>query len=532
MLIAARRGNRLHAPENTRFALLSAWTTGAQALWLDVRLTGDGQLVTAADPTTERLTQRPGEVASMRLRELRADEYDISRGFPDEGGFHYRADGRPVRFEPFHELLDELPVDAPLIVNAADSSARTQELAGAVAGSLGERGRLNAAVTVAADGALREALRSAGARAFADGDGLGPEDQRALLDSADGLVTAHGDVVEAADSLTDLGRAIADKGAAAILRPSAPVPTASDLAAAGGHSVVHAVLTDSTLALEGMRRSRVHVETNFAGTIVNRRSFAFGYAKPHADTRVWQDDGVHVEVQPYPGHPDPADLSGLERRVLRLEQQMWTAIRDWPFYSGGGFGVTRGIDGDFVAEVAYTVERVAQATTLEMAVVNPDPGAHVEGSPLSPRQQDPFYDPHGCPPFVGAEHDEADGFRINWNLGHEYMNNQYGPPCGDGTALGGELRLERRGRYFSAYYRTPQTPGWICTGVARNDSLNERVFLRCAGKRWRQERPAADGGGDDNDGYYEIIPNRWRFGPLSVRLVGAVAAPDEEVAGT
>lgn len=523
MLIAARRGNRLHAPENTRFALLSAWTTGAQALWADVRLTGDRQLVAAADPTTDRVAGRPGEVASMALRDLRATEYDVSSGFPDGGGYRYRAPGRSVRFEPFEELLDELPPDAPLIVNAADAAGRTQELADAVAGALSERGRLEGAVTVAADAEVRQALRAAGARAYADGDGLDPEEQRALLDAADGLVTAHGDVLGSDGALSELGRAIDEAGAGTILRPPQPVCSLADIEAAARHPLVHAVLTDSTLALEGLRSSRVHVESSFAGTTVNRRSFAFGYAKPHPDTRVWQDDGVHVQVQLYPGNPSPDEGAGLKRRVMRLEQQMWTALRDWPFYSGGGFGVTRGIDGDFVAEVAYTVARVAQATTLEMAVVNVDPGAHVAESPDSPREQDPFYDPHGAPPFVGAEHDEADGFRINWNLGHEYMNNQYGPPCGDGTALGGELRLERRGPYFSAYYRNPETPGWICTGVARNDSLNQRVYLRCVGKRWRQERPGEEGGG-----YYEIIPNRWRFGPLSVRLLRAVATSQEE----
>lgn len=196
-------------------------------------------------------------------------------------------------------------------------------------------------------------------------------------------------------------------------------------------------------------------------------------------------------------------------------------MRDWPFYSGGGLGVVRGIDGDFVAEVSYRIARVAQATTLEMAVVNADPGAHVARSPRTGRDQDPFYDPHGCPPFVGVEHDEDDGFRINWNLGHEYLNNQYGTPCGEGTALAGDLRLERRGSFFAGYYRNPATPGWVCVGVARNESLNHRVFLRCAGKRWRQER--ADGG------WHDIIPNHWQFGPLRIRQVGALAVPEREV---
>ena len=524
MLIAAHRGNRLQAPENTRFALLSAWTTGAHALWIDVRLSADLQLVAAADPTTERVTGRPGEIATTRLRDLRASEYDVSAGFPDGGGYRYRAAGRPVRFEPLEELLDEMPPDAPLVVNAADAAGRMAQLAEALATALAERDRLDTTIAVASDGDLRSRLRASGVPAYADGEGLGPDEQRALLHDSDGVVAAQGDVIGADGELTALGAAIAERNAGAILRPPRPVPSPADLAAAARHPLVYAVLTDSMLGLEPLRRSRVHVESDFAGRTMNRRSFAFGYAKAHENTRVWQDDGVHVDVQAFTGPTDVPGEAGLEGRVRRLEEQMWTALGDWPFYSGGGVAVTRGIDGDFVAEVAYSVAHVAQATTLEMAVVNADPGAHVPDSPRTPREQDPFYDPHGCPPFVGTEHDEDDGFRINWNLGHEYLNNQYGPPCGDGDALGADLRLERRGPYFSAYYRNAETPGWICTGVVRNDSLNQRVFLRCAGKRWRQERPVDEGGG-----YYDVIPNRWLFGPLSVRLLGALAAFEGEV---
>ena len=155
----------------------------------------------------------------------------------------------------------------------------------------------------------------------------------------------------------------------------------------------------------------------------------------------------------------------------------------------------------------YTVKDVGQATTLEMAVVNVDPGAHMGHLPQTFRDKDSFYDPHGAPPFVGVEHDEDDGFRINWNLGGEYDNNQYGRPVGDGhTPRGARLRLDRRGPYFAAYYRdavdgtgAPLGPNaWVCVGVARNDSLNPVVYLRCVGKRWRQESEA------DPD---EFVPN-------------------------
>jgi hypothetical protein len=165
-----------------------------------------------------------------------------------------------------------------------------------------------------------------------------------------------------------------------------------------------------------------------------------------------------------------------------------------------------GVRGDFAAEVDYTVERVAQATTLEMAALNVDPGAHQSKPPSSFRDKDSFYDPHGAPPYVGVEHDEDDGYRINWNLGSEYDNNQYGKPVGDGKALGARLRLERRGAYFSAYYRNEvDARDWVCCGVTRNHSMNPVVYLRCVGKRWLQESE------EDSSQFMPVIPNHFVF---------------------
>jgi Glycerophosphoryl diester phosphodiesterase family len=527
MLIAARRGNRVHAPENTLISLVSAWTSGADLVQVEVRMTRDAELVVAADPTTIRLTGRDGRIAELSLAELLAPDYDVSVGFPDSGGYRYRdtelSPNRAVRFEPFAELLDELPGPLPLLVLVADDAGREAEVAERVVEALEARTRLEDCVLFGDDPAVVRVLRRCGAPMVGvNGVGRAPGEQAdALTESgADAVLTEAHHVFADGGELTEWGRDLASRHAegsltvGAVLCPREEIPSDELLASAQRHEFVSACLTDSMLDLEHHRPSRTHVAADFAGSTVDRRRFAFGYAKPHADTRVWQENGVHIEVGPYTGPVELPVPPGLEGRVATLEQQMWYALEDWPFYSGGGLAVTRGIDGDFVAEVSYEVERVAQATTLEMAVVNADPGPHVGHSPRTGRDQDPFYDPHGCPPFVGVEHDEDDGYRVNWNLGHLYLNNQYGIPCGDGAAHGADLRLERRGSFFAAYYRNPGTPGWVCVGVADNGSLNRRVFLRCAGKRWRQER--ADGG------WQEIIPNHWRFGPIEVRIVGAM----------
>jgi hypothetical protein len=265
------------------------------------------------------------------------------------------------------------------------------------------------------------------------------------------------------------------------------------------------------------RRGVMVVDEPFAGTALDRERFALGYAKANPYCAVTVNDGVRVTIREYDGGFPPPTQDAEELRLRRLEVGLMFAAKDWPYYSGGGVGLRTGIKGDFAAEVDYTVAAVGQATTLEMAVLNVDPGAHRGKPPVTFRDKDSFYDPHGAPPYVGIEHDEDDGFRINWNLGSEYDNNQYGRPVGDGkTPRAARLRLERRGPFFAAYYRNDvDARDWVCVGTVRNDSLNPVVYLRCVGKRWRQEKE------DDPNEFYPILANEFVFKNLVVtRYVG------------
>jgi hypothetical protein len=263
------------------------------------------------------------------------------------------------------------------------------------------------------------------------------------------------------------------------------------------------------------------IDETFSGTKVNRERFALGYAKANKFAEVTQNDGVHVKISEYDGSFPGIPTNEVDSRLQKLENDMLFVAKDWPYYSGGGLGVVKGIRGDFVAEVDYTMLKTGQASTLEMAVLNVDPGAHQGKPPSSFRDKDSFYDPHGAPPYVGVEHDEDDGYRINWNLGSEYDSNQYGKPVGDGKLpRGARLRLERRGPYFAAYYKTPidadgnilDPKDWVCVGVVRNDSLNPVVYLRCVGKRWRQEQE------DDPKKFKAIPPNHFTFKNLTIIL--------------
>jgi glycerophosphoryl diester phosphodiesterase len=537
MRIAAHRGTRLHAPENTLTALVSGYTGGADVLEFDVQITKDKQLVISHDPTTERLTGQAGVLREMTLADIKAFNFAETFQPRNSPSFHYfdpAAASRKLKIETLPELLDALPDDVELLIELKHDSSLGTGLRDAFVQksieAIDERRLASRVVLYSKDPEnLRLAKQILPALRLAAFDyELSPDERFQLMEEtdADGLVTDLESILQTSGQLTELGEQLeaayesGKRSLGAILYPKNGVFTQEQFEALHSRKFVWSLSTDSMIDIAPLvGRQRSMVKESFAGSKVNRDLFAFGYAKANKYAKVFQDDGVHVEISEYDGGFPSPPANQVERRLQALENEMMYVAKDWKFYSGGGFGLMRGIKGDFAAEIEYTVANVAQATTLEMAVLNVDPGAHQADTPTSFRGKDSFYDPHGAPPYVGVEHDENDGYRINWNLGSEYDNNQYGKPVGDGkTPRGARLRLERRGAFFSAYYRNPideqgnplEPRDWVCVGIVRNDSLNPVVYLRCVGKRWRQE--------DENNPseFMPIIPNHFIFKNLTV----------------
>lgn len=522
MRIVAHRGNRLHAPENTRVALASGYTAGADMLSFELQVSKDGHLV-----VSNNLPVGTGAVSGLTLAELR--KLDFSKTFQPRNSPDFRYYTNPARLlavETFPAILESLPDDAEFLIQLKhEPTLPSKERDAFLRNALEAIERFHIAtrtVVYARDtGTLREARRWAPQLRLASFAPELPGDEQLVLmvsAGADALITSLDDVLSAGN-LTPFGQLLerahrdGNLSLGAILSPMRPggVFTEAEWLALSDRPFAWAIMTDSMLDVGFCRDGIALVDASFRGTAIDRDHFVFGYAKANCFGNVYQSDGVHLEIAEFPPFPRPP-TDPLEQRFTAIETKLHYAARDWPYYSGGGLGVTGGIRGDFAAEVDYTVERVQQATMLEMAVVNVDPGSHQAKPPKSFRNKDSFFDPHGAPPFVGVEHDEDDGYRINWNLGSEYDSNRYGKPVGDGkTPRAGCLRLERRGSYFAAYYRNGiDAHDWVCCGVVRNDSMNSTVFLRCAGKRWRQENPA------NTDEYMPVIPNHFVFGNLKV----------------
>ena len=70
--IVGHRGASGEAPENTLAAVNLAWRQQADAVEIDVRLTGDGRIVSFHDASTRRITGKDLAVASTRLSELQS----------------------------------------------------------------------------------------------------------------------------------------------------------------------------------------------------------------------------------------------------------------------------------------------------------------------------------------------------------------------------------------------------------------------------------------------------------------------------
>jgi glycerophosphoryl diester phosphodiesterase len=527
MRVAAHRGSRLHAPENTISALIAGYTGGADVLELDLQLTKDGHLVVSHDPTTDRLTGTPGTIGDMTLGDLRKLDFSETFRPRDSPDFHYYTDPkRKLPIEVFPNVLEALPEDVELLIELKHDSSLTPEkrdvfLSKALQ-AIRDHGIASRTVVYSKDAEnLRRVRQEMPALRIAAFDfELKPEKQLELMLSlnADGLVTDL-DSVLVNGELTPFGKALRSAfemrtlKVGAILYPfrKPGVFTEAEWRVLRDQPFVWSLSTDSMLDVSFSRPSILLADEPFKGKEVDRERFALGYAKANKFANVYQDDGVHVEIDPYPGFPPPP-ADPLEKRLAAIENKLTYTAKDWPYYSGGGLGHVPGIRGDFVAEVDYTVANVAQATTLEMAALNVDPGAHQATRPTSFRAKDSFFDPHGAPPYVGVEHDEDDGFRVNWNLGTEYDNNQYGKPVGDGkTPHAARLRLERRGAYFSTYYRNDiDARDWVCCGVTRNHTMNPVVYLRCVGKRWRQESES------DPDTFVPVIPNHFVFRNLKI----------------
>jgi glycerophosphoryl diester phosphodiesterase len=123
--IFAHRGSKAHAPENTLAAFELAIVHKADAIELDVKLSGDGQVVVMHDNTVDRTTDGTGAVRKLPLAALK--ELDAGSYFD----FDFRGEPIPTLEEVLEAVGGRIPINIELtnLVSPGDAlPAKVAEL--------------------------------------------------------------------------------------------------------------------------------------------------------------------------------------------------------------------------------------------------------------------------------------------------------------------------------------------------------------------------------------------------------------------
>lgn len=182
-------------------------------------------------------------------------------------------------------------------------------------------------------------------------------------------------------------------------------------------------------------------------------------------------------------------------------------------YTGAGLVLPEQIGGDFDARVQFMCTHFAPGVALELAAIAVGP-QRVMGRKDNPKGagakdgHDLVFDVHGTPPYVSAECDEDNGFRIGWNTSYTVTEfvpgaldnsrgmqaqssnlfNAYGadkaPPLWPQPAQWHGLRLLRIGHQFACLFQPGCSGPWWCSGEVRHSAMPWAVHLRLAAKHW------------------------------------------------
>ena len=140
-LVIAHRGDSAHRPENTLASFAAALEVGAAVVELDVQLSADREVVVLHDATLDRTTTGHGDVARLRLAELRT----LSAGYPARFGEAFQGERVPT----LGEALGLLKGRARLLIEIKTESVTDDAEGGIEARTLDVVRRLGMADAVA-----------------------------------------------------------------------------------------------------------------------------------------------------------------------------------------------------------------------------------------------------------------------------------------------------------------------------------------------------------------------------------------------
>lgn len=197
-------------------------------------------------------------------------------------------------------------------------------------------------------------------------------------------------------------------------------------------------------------------------------------------------------------------------------------------YCGAALVSTHQVSGDFDARLEFKASHLAPGIALELSAitlgaqsrmrVDAATQAAISDGPRSGHSL--VFDVHGTPPYVCAECDEDNGFRIAWNASYTLtefvadlrpweadprpvgrpqssnLYNVYGadslPQAWPQSDQWHGLRLIRLGHRFACLVQPGAQGQWQCAGQVRHVGMPASIHLRVAAKHWvKGDRPYA-----------------------------------------
>lgn len=477
MRIVAHNGVPGRAPECLMASLLAAWTCGIDLLVVDVMLTSDDHIV-AANPELLARIGAPPSFAALSLARLRAldpgrgfqGRFDRSTGVVHGTDFPWIRHGNQPRWPlPTVDELLALGDRVPLVLRPlADDEAGLARLLERLGDHLVRHRAPRALGLLVPFAAVEPARRR--------------------CPSAVPILDMLGDFDAAALALADAERLAAAVRIDAILgvdlpKPTRPITESSTLLPGPGQLLVLSLPGQPTTAEDLQQLAAMGRVWGLAPSDLLQASLL--------PTRppVFHDEltGAALSYEHWVASPSrrvPDTRWSCGERGFEIE------ITEGGSYSGAGLVLRSPIRGDFCAEVDFDVDSPASAATLELCVVNVNPGG-LARTWEDMFQEHPAFDVHGGSPYVGTERDEHDGFRAICSRGSTILTpgqqnvyNDYGRDVGDAEGMTGSLRLVRRGSAWSSWYRDHHNADWMCCGSLINESMNEELWIRMAAKHW------------------------------------------------
>jgi glycerophosphoryl diester phosphodiesterase len=127
-VVFAHRGASRHAPENTLAAFELAIHLGAPAIELDVKLTGDREVVVLHDPTLDRTTDGKGPLSAHTLAAVK--QLDAGSYFSSQ----FRSEKVPTLREVFDAVGDRVLINVELTNYDTPGDDLVDRVAGLVRG--------------------------------------------------------------------------------------------------------------------------------------------------------------------------------------------------------------------------------------------------------------------------------------------------------------------------------------------------------------------------------------------------------------